>query len=237
MWGKPKVSVIVTTRNEEKCIEHCLRSVKNQTLKGVEIVVTDSESKDRTVKIARKYTSRIVVKKCGIAEGRNMGAKMAKGEVLAFLDADTILLPDTLEKIVEAYKSRKVVGASCPVLPISADLRYVSIYMFYNAFARMSTVVRKPQIAGMFCTYRKDAFDKVGGFSEDCGIYEDFHLSLRIGKLGRVQFVMPALALTSHRRLQKMGLRIPERYIRGWLKLMLTGRSYSLKWYDAHVAR
>lgn len=237
MRSKPKVSVIITTKNEEKYIENCLKSVKNQTLKPVDIIVTDSESDDRTVKIARKYTNKILVKKCGISEGRNMGAKMARGDILAFLDADTMLLPNTLEKVVEAYVDKRVVGASCPVLPMSADIRYVSVYMIFNALAKMSITVGKPHIAGMFCTYRKDAFIKSGGFDKECGICEDFHLSVRMRKLGKIKFVMHALALTSHRRIQKMGIRTPDRYIRAWIKFLLTNKSYSLEWYNKHMAR
>ncbi|MBI4894603.1 MAG: glycosyltransferase [Candidatus Aenigmarchaeota archaeon] len=237
MWGKPAASVIVTTRNEEKNIEHCLRSVRNQTVKNIEVILVDACSADRTVKVARKYINHLVVRKCGVAEGRNVGAKIARADVLVFLDADSMLLPETLEEILKAYKRRGVVGASCPVLPISADIRYVSVYMFYNSMARVSTILRKPQIAGMFCTYRRDAFEKVGGFSDDVGILEDFHLSMRIGKLGRVKFLTNTIALTSHRRLEKMGMRVPDRYLLAWLRLMLTGRSFSLKWYDKHMAR
>lgn len=237
LWGKPAASVIVTTRNEEKIIEHCLRSVRNQTVKNIEIILVDACSTDRTVRIARKYINRLAVKKCNVAEGRNIGAGMARSDVLVFLDADSMLLPETLEEVLKAYKRRGVVGASCPVLPISADIRYVSVYMFYNSMARLSSILRKPQIAGIFCTYRREAFEKVGGFSKEVGILEDYHLSMRIGKLGKVKFLTNTVALTSPRRLKKMGIRVPDRYLLAWLKFMLTGRSFGMKWYDKHMAR
>jgi len=235
--GKPKVSVIVTTKNEEKYIENCLRSIRNQTVKNVEIILTDSHSTDGTVRIAKKYADRIIVKKCGVSEGRNIGARAARSDIIAFVDADTILMPDTLEKVLEPYKNKKIVGTTCSILPTRADPRYVAVYMFYNGFSRMSTIVGKPNVAGVFCTYRKSVFEKVGGFSHEVGIIEDCHLSMRIGKLGRIKFVRSALVLTSPRRLQKMGIRVADRYIRAWLRLLITGRSYSWKWYDSHRAR
>lgn len=237
LWGKPAASVIVTTRNEEKYIGDCLRSVRNQTVKNIEIIVTDSKSTDKTVQIARKYANRVIVKNCGVSEGRNAGAKAARSDILVFLDADTMLMPDALEKVLEPYKSRKVVGTTCPVLPTRAAPHYVATYMFHNGFSRMSTIVRKPQVTAIFCTYRKSSFEKVGGFNHEVGILEDYHLSLKIGKLGRVRFVESALALTSPRRLQKMGIRVPDRMLTAWLRLLMTGKSYSWKWYDTHRAR
>jgi glycosyltransferase involved in cell wall biosynthesis len=237
LWGKPAASVIVTTRNEEKYIEECLRSVRNQTVKNVEIIVTDSQSTDKTAQIARKYANRVIVRKCGVSEGRNIGAKVAKSDILVFVDADAILMPDTLEKVLKPYKNNKVMGTTCALLPRRADPQYVATYMFQNGFSRMSTIVRKPQITGVFCTYRKSAFEKAGGFSPEVGIIEDYHLSLRIGKLGRVNFVQSALVLASPRRLQKMGFRVADRYLIAWLRFLLTGKSYSWKWYDTHRAR
>lgn len=229
----PKMSVIITTKNEERYIEKCLRSVDCQTFKDFEVIVTDSESRDRTVALARKYADKIIVKKTNVSAGRNLGASAARGGILVFIDADTILLPDTLEKVFEAFKKRKVVGATCPVLPLTVEARYVWVYMIYSNFAKASIRLRKPHIAGIFCAYTKRAFEAVGGFDEDIGMLEDFHLSGRIGKLGKIVFVDSTLVLTSHRRLKALGIRTPDRYLRAWLKMALTGRSYSLEWYNS----
>lgn len=226
-----KVSTIVTTMNEEACIENCLKSLKNQSYKNMEIVVSDAKSKDKTVKIAKKYADRIIVRKTNVAEGRNLGAEMSKGDILFFVDADTVLMPDTVEKVVKAFDRKRVVGATCSALPQTAEARYVWVYMFYNNFAKASIRVKKPQIAGFFCAYRKDAFDKVGGFDGDIGVLEDYHLSQRIAVHGSIKFVEDALVLTSHRRLKQWGMRMPEKYMRAWLKLATTGRSFSNDWY------
>lgn len=228
--ARPKASVIITAKNEEKFVELCLRSIANQTFKDFELIVSDAKSRDGTVKIARRYADKVVVKKTNVAEGRNLGASRASGDVLVFVDADTILLPETLAEVMKAFKDRKVVGASCPVLPLTVESRFVWVYMFYSNFARMSIRMRKPQIAGLFCAYRRDAFEEIGGFDEKFGVLEDFHLSRRIASLGKIKFVESTLVLTSHRRLKAWGARTPARYVHAWLK-MLRGRSFSYGWY------
>lgn len=231
--AKPRVSVVITAKNEGKYIGSSLRSLECQTFKDFEIIVSDAESRDDTVKIAKRHADKVIVAKTNVSAGRNLGAKNARGEILVFIDADTILLPDTLEKIVGAFKNRKVVGATCPLMPLTVEARYVWVYMFYSNFARATIRLKRPQIAGTFCAYRKDAFEKVGGFDEHVGMLEDFHLSQRIAALGKIEFVDSTLVLTSHRRLKALGIRTPDKYLRAWLKMMMTGRSFSFEWYNS----
>jgi glycosyltransferase involved in cell wall biosynthesis len=114
----PFVSVIIPTLNEEKYIETTLLSIKNQDYKGkYEIIVVDSNSKDKTVKIARKYADKVIVtKRRGVSVGRNIGAEVAKGEILLFVDADTTLLPNVISKVVRHLRRKKVVGVVVPIL-------------------------------------------------------------------------------------------------------------------------
>ena len=89
---RPSISIIIPTLNEEKYIERCLKSLKNQSFRNFEIIVSDSYSTDDTVKIAKKYGAKVVLtKKTGPAAGRNEGARKAKGSILVFLDADTFV--------------------------------------------------------------------------------------------------------------------------------------------------
>lgn len=228
---RPKLSVIITTKNEEKYIENCLKSLATQSFRDFEVVVSDAESRDGTVKIAERYACKVIVKKTNIAEGRNLGAMMANGEVFVFVDADTMLMPDTLRDIWSAFKDGKVVGATCPALPTSTESKYVGTYIVYNTFCKNSIKVRRPHVAGFFCAYRRSAFERVGGFDGGVGILEDFHLSLRMGKLGKIKFVDSTMVITSHRRIKEWGIKTPHRYMQAWLKLIATGKSFSGDWY------
>lgn len=231
--SKRLASIIITAKNEEKHIEQCLMSLKYQTYKNMEIIVSDAESKDKTVKIAKKYADKVIVKKSNIAEGRNIGAAAARGEILFFLDADTILMPDTIEKMMGGFKNKKVVGGSCQALPLTADPKYVMIYLFHNRWSKTSIIFGQPNIAGFFCGYRKEAFDKVGGFNPYMGVpYEDYDMSKRMSKLGKIFFSESTLVLTSHRRLKEWGIRSTDRYVRSWAKWAITGKGFDYKWYN-----
>lgn len=96
------VSVIITTKNEEKNIENCLISIKEQSYprKDIEIIVVDNHSTDDTVKIAQKYTSHIFTKGPERSAQRNYGIVKSKGEYILYLDADMVLSPDVIEESV-----------------------------------------------------------------------------------------------------------------------------------------
>ena len=91
------ISIIIPAYNEEKYLPKLLECIKKQTYKGYEIIVADAGSKDRTGQIAKKYGCKVV--KGGMpAVGRNNGAKVAKGNILLFLDADVQINRDFIKK-------------------------------------------------------------------------------------------------------------------------------------------
>ncbi len=208
------ISVIIPTLNEEKYIENCLKALSLQDYKDFEIIVVDSNSKDKTVKIAKKYTDKVIVtKRKGVSYARNLGAKHANGKILLFLDADTIPSFNLLKEIAKAFRKKDVVGATCYVFPYPPDELSTFYFIFYNIFSRASLKV-KPQIAGIVCAYRKDIFFKVGGFNEKLKILEDFDLSERISKYGKIKFLKDAYVLTSNRRIEHWGkLKSPFKYL------------------------
>lgn len=221
------ISVIIPTLNEEKYLEQTINSIKNQDYKGrYEIIVADGNSDDDTVRIARKNGARVILAdKRGIAAGRNAGAKIAKGKILFFVDADTMLSFNTLSEVSKAFKNREVVGATCPIIPISCKASDFFIYWFYDQFAK-ATIGSNPQVAGMCCAYRKDSLEKVGGFDERFKTYEDIDFSKRISDIGQMVFVDSTVAMTSPRRLEKWGRRRATRkYIISYLGYLLTGRT------------
>lgn len=220
----PLISVIIPTLNEKKCIESTLKSLKNQDYKGkYEIIVADGMSKDNTVKIARKYADRVVlVKKRGVGVGRNEGAKIARGEILLFVDADTILQPDGLSELTKPFQNKKVVGVACPIVPMSSNSRDLMFYRGFNQFMRMSIKSKKAQIPGICCAYRKSAFERTGGFDERSDTFEDYGLSKRIAKIGKIVFVKDTFALTSIRRVESWGrMKSVRKYIKFYLKYIL----------------
>lgn len=105
------LSIIIPTLNEEKHLAKLLKSIEKQDFKNYEVIISDAGSKDKTLEIAKKYKCKIV-KGGSPAQGRNNGAKIAKGERLLFLDADVILPNKIFGKILKEFKKRKLKIAS-----------------------------------------------------------------------------------------------------------------------------
>ncbi len=101
---KELVSVTIPTYNSEKTMEQCLKAVKEQTYKNIEIIIIDSYSKDKTLDIAKKFKARIVM--CGgkLLEARIAGAKASKGKYVLLLDSDQILEKTVIGRAVEKMK-------------------------------------------------------------------------------------------------------------------------------------
>lgn len=101
------VSVVVTTKNEEKNIGKLLLSVRNQGYKDIEIVVVDNNSTDGTVKIARKFTKMVYERGPERSAQRNFGVRKAKGKYVLIVDADMELTSGVVGSCVENIQNYK----------------------------------------------------------------------------------------------------------------------------------
>ena len=89
---EPLVSVIVPTKEEENYIEDTLKAIRNQSYSNIEIIVSDGCSSDNTIQRAKKLADQIVINpKISTSAGKNLGARNANGDLLVFVDADTLL--------------------------------------------------------------------------------------------------------------------------------------------------
>jgi glycosyltransferase involved in cell wall biosynthesis len=110
---KPLVSVIVPTKNSEKFLEKCLKSIKNQTYQNIEIIIVDGGSTDNTKKIAENYHSIIINNHLVFAEpGVYLGMKKAHGELIMILAVDNFFEDNhAIEKIIGIFKDPNVYAA------------------------------------------------------------------------------------------------------------------------------
>ncbi len=229
---KPFVSIIIPTLNEEMYLEPTLKAIKSQIYNGqYEIIVSDGGSKDRTLEIAGKYADKIIrAKKKGIGAGRNAGAGEAKGEIIFFIDADTILIYNTLDEIVNAFEDKEIAGVAVPLLPISTKTGDVIIFLAVNGFVKLNAERGKghARVVGSCCAYRKSVFDEVGGFDEAIGALEDFNLSERISNLGKIKYVEKTMALVSTMRIARWGkIKSVKNYTSLYLKHLLREKGLS----------
>lgn len=204
----PKISVIVPAYNEQDYIEAALISLRNQTYPNYEIVVVSNGSTDRTLEIARAFTSHVYeLRQKGVARARNFGAKKATGLILVFLDADTTTPPDLLEKVYSAIKEGYV-GGKTKVLPAEEGFYWdlfrvadnlLDEWLFYK-FGIPNIFSYTPFV---FC--KKEYFEEVGGFPEGLVATEEIQLLKRLRKRGRIKFIKSSYVTPSSRRAEKQG--------------------------------
>jgi glycosyltransferase involved in cell wall biosynthesis len=187
--------------NEEDYLERCLNSLKNQKgCDNFEIIVVDGGSSDATVKIAKKYADTTVIsKERGPSKQRNLGAKMATGSLLAFIDADTVASKFWLKCIAEALQDQNVACVTGPLFPLE-KIKRPYLYHIVNTLQKILVKINYPLFWGASCAFRTNAFRKIEGFDEKLFTSEDHDISLRIRKIGKVVFDNDILAFTSHRK-------------------------------------
>jgi len=232
------LSIIIPTLNEEDYLPLLLKSISRAAAKGekedlsslpknqgfeidLEIIVADAGSTDKTIEIAKSYSCRIA--KGGLpGKGRNEGAKLARGDLLLFLDADLVLPKDFLRIFLKEFKDKNLDIAS-------TDLEFISKKKIYKIGAKLCNFYYN--LTQHFLPYitecilvKKDIHDKIGGFDEKAIILEDFDYVRRIAKIGKFGHLTSVKFYTSARRLEKDGLiRTLLRYILANIHLSFWG--------------
>ncbi|MBI4429900.1 MAG: glycosyltransferase [Ignavibacteriales bacterium] len=223
-----KFSVVVPTYDEKDCISECLRSIHDQDYPRdeFEIIVSDATSSDGTAAIARPLADKVVVTgKRGIAHGRNFGAQHARGDILVFADADVVLHKEFLKEVESAFRGQKVVGVTGVGIPGDGGWFQRAVYRGTYVLVRAFDFFGMPFYPGLCVAYKRDAFERVGGFREDFGIVEDLDLTKRISALGKCMVKPTATARVSTRRIQKHALSTICFHIYSDLRYLFTGRA------------
>ncbi len=208
------LSIIIPTLNEEKCLPLLLEEIKKQKVDDLEIIVADAGSKDKTVKVAKGYGCKIV--SGGLpAKGRNEGAKVAKGNLLLFMDADNIFLPEKfLQDLIKEFKRKNLDVASFPMYPKGNGFDKFA-FRIYNWWVKTSQ--RFLAHATNSVLVKKEIFEKISGFDEKIKIGEDHDFARRASKVGRFGFIETEPILTSIRRFETDGR------FKTYLKYILAG--------------
>ena len=200
MTARPSLSIVIPVLDEATTIVEALRALAPPRARGAEVIVVDGGSADDTVRLATPLADRALASARGRATQMNAGAKIARGDVLLFLHADTRLPADADRLIVEGLaQSRRARGrfdvaiqGRHPLLPVIAA--------FMNARSRLTGIATGDQ--AIFMT--RAAFTNAGGFPE-IALMEDIEF------VRCLQRISPPLALrarvtTSGRRWENRGV-------------------------------
>jgi glycosyltransferase involved in cell wall biosynthesis len=194
------VSFVIPCWNEEAVLGRTLeRLFATARDMGVpfEVIVADDASSDRSAEIAAKAGARVITTGCRqIAGTRNAGAKAARGDLLIFVDADTLVTPEVLCAAVKAVR-QGAVGGGCAVRFDEPIPLYARIMV--PAFTRLYRAAGLAAGCFLFCT--RPAFEAVGGFDEGLYASEEVSLSWALKRQGRFVLLREAV-LTSSRKLR-----------------------------------
>ena len=210
MERKPRVSLVIPAYNEEAYLPALLDSVDRarERYRGgpdaVEVILADNASTDRTATMVRERGCRVVsVKKRVIAAARNGGSRVARGDILAFVDADSSIHPETFN-VLEDVLDERTVGGSTGVRMERMSAGILATYVVMLAF-----VWSTGMDAGIvFC--RREDFEALGGYREEMFFAEDVRFLWDLRKLGRgrgqkLVRARAAKAMTSTRKFDQRG--------------------------------
>ena len=209
------LSIIIPTLDEEKCLGRTLSSINLLKPSAIEIIVVDGGSEDDTINIAENYNVILITSPTkGRAIQMNDGAKLAKGDYLCFVHADT-LVPHDLVTIFEITLHNQHIagGGFISLMKGSKTTRwgtslhnylktYYAPFLFrpYLFFFKGLRLLFGDQV--MFC--RRSDFWKCGGFDSNLPIMEDADLCLRLVNYGRI-CLLNRVVESSDRRVAKLG--------------------------------
>ncbi len=226
----PRISIIIPTLNEERCIAQTLQAIPSSD--RVEIIVADGGSCDRTLEIAGRQGARVLKVPGGRARQMNAAARQARGEILLFLHADTRLMAGFSSFVPETLAGKKVVAGAFRLRIDASGWGFRLIERVANWRSRFLHTPYGDQ--ALFLS--RQTFREVGGFP-DLPIMEDFELVSRLRRKGRIALARQAAA-TSARRWQRLGLVRTTLINWGMVAGYLVGVSPArlASWYRGHAA-
>ncbi len=246
---KPLVSIVILTYNSAEFVETCLESLANQTYPNYEIIVVDNASRDHTLaRLAALSFSpepKIITNKenLGCAGGNNVGWRASSGEVIVFLNPDTVVTKRWLETLVNALMSNaKAAIAGCKIYyPNSHRIQHAGGILYPNGMSdhrgngaedvgQFDEQCEMDYVTGAALAVRRSFLEQVGGLDEDYvpAYYEETDLCYKAHKHGLKVIYVPEALLYHYESpaLKKLSRRFYEMYYRNRIRFVI--KNYSL---------
>lgn len=181
--GPVDISIVVTTRNEEKNIQNCLESIKRQTYpqEKIEIITVDNNSTDKTKEISLRYTNKVYNFGPERSAQRNYGVSQASGKYILYLDADMALSEGVISECVEKCEKEGLAALYVPERIIGRGF-WIKVRDFERSFYNATCIDAVRFV-------RKDKFLEIGGFDETLTGPEDWDFDRRINTVGQTAII------------------------------------------------
>lgn len=209
----PTISVVIPAYNEATYIDRLLEALSKQTYKKFEVIVSDAESKDGTKAVVESFKDRLHLRFVtspprGPGAGRNVGAKLARGEWLLFLDADDdIDDPNFIKTLLN-----ETLAHDWDVSSTNAKIRNVRIDHVFgmwlnHKYLKLLAHTKHPVAPGWCIFTRRDVFEANNGFNEKIQFGEDYDYVSRAGR-GAFGFVEQTYYYVDSRRNKSEDLKL-----------------------------
>ena len=170
-----KISIVLTTKNEEKNIDKLLESLINQE-EPYEILVVDSDSTDKTQDIVRRYSNKnknikLLIHPGTRGESMNYGIKQATGDAVSFIGGDDVADKNWIKEIRSGLKSADIVVGGLIATEEEKVKNIENVKLFHKGV--------NISYPGTNTTYKKEILDKIGGFDPWFSSAEDLEINIR----------------------------------------------------------
>ncbi len=243
-----KISFVIPAYNEERIVAACIDSIKAEaarTSADVEIVVVNNASTDGTRKAAEDAGARVVDEpRKGLTRARQTGLEHTRGDLVANIDADVMLIPGWLDTVFSQFaRDPELAALSGPHIyhDLSLFERFL-VRLFYAAglaimVCQRAILGRGAMLQGGNFVVRRSALEKIGGFDTTIEFYgEDTDIALRLAEVGHVKWTFRLPAYASGRRLREEGvLKTGLRYAANFFSVSIAGKPLTTEHADIRV--
>lgn len=200
----PQISVIIPAFNEEKYLQATLAAIQKQTFPDHEVIIVANGCTDNTEQLLKTQLSEkfrhLSLPQANVSVARNAGALNAQGELLVFVDADTQLAEDGLQKIKEEFTPEYSV-ATTKTAPDTNSWKFKAALSFKNLYNK--THIYQGCSGVLIC--RKKDFHAVDGYPPDIVLKEHRKLIQKLKEKGKYKCINTTVT-TSMRRYKEWGL-------------------------------
>ena len=230
--AKPRLTVIVPVYNMRFDLIKCLDALERSHMRDFQLIIVDDHSSDGSEELARPRCDHFIRQKrnSGQAAARNLGAQFAQADLLFFLDADVLVEPDTLDRVLEVFEGEPEISAAfCSYQQDTPAQNFVSQYKnILHHYTHQISNREAATFCGGFGAIRREVFVEMDGFDEDYRAMEDVELGYRLHQAGHRILLCPWIQLTHTKRYTLSGLvktDLKQRAI-PWTRVMLERRIF-----------